>query len=351
MHNLPPRPDLDQLAADVVAYIEALEALAKETTRTRDDDEARAAPLEPSEPPTTVNVITVSAEGLAKRTPRHFYSRQRRGGMGVFGLDAPENDPPAFLLLAEQEAGLTIITDQARAVRLSVRDIVETPVHGRGKSVWERFTARPGERIALVVADPLPGRPGAYLALATRRGQVRRIGNQYLGKGLQPGTVLYNVAEGGPPAAACWTTGGDELFLVTMTGQAIRFAERLVPVRGCLGMRVEPQDAIVGIAAAGVDGGVFLASDDGKGTIRLFSGFSANKAPGSGGKVAMKADRLIGAVAAGDQDDLFIISRLGKIIRFAAAEVPAKEGVVQGVNCMALRADECVALAVSPGAV
>ena len=345
MSNLPPRPDLDQLPDDVIAYIEALEAQLQDA----DDSAARSsAPLEPSEPPTTVNVITISAGGVAKRTPRHFYARQRRGGMGVFGLDTPEQDPPAFLLLAEQAAGLTFITDQARAFRMAVEEIVETPVHGRGKSVWDRFTPRPGERLALVVADPLPGRPGAYLALATQRGQVRRIGNQYLGKNLQPGTVLYSVAEGGPPAASCWTTGGDDLFLTTLGGQAIRFAERLVPVRGCLGMRVDPSDAVIGIAAVDEAGGVFLAGDDGKGTIRLMAGFSANKAPGAGGKVAMKAERLIGAVTAAEGDDLFLISRLGKIIRFSAAEVPPKEGVVQGVNCMSLRADECVALAVSP---
>jgi DNA gyrase/topoisomerase IV subunit A len=48
-----------------------------------------------------------------------------------------------------------------------------------------------------------------------------------------------------------------------------------------------------------------------------------------------------------DGDDIFAISRLGKIIRFQLAEVPPTDGVVQGVNCMALRADETVALAVS----
>jgi DNA gyrase subunit A len=63
----------------------------------------------------------------------------------------------------------------------------------------------------------------------------------------------------------------------------------------------------------------------------------------------MKVDQLIGVNAVRAQDDIFIISRLGKVIRFGAGEVPAKEGVVQGVNCMALRADECVAQAVSPG--
>ena len=44
-------------------------------------------------------------------------------------------------------------------------------------------------------------------------------------------------------------------------------------------------------------------------------------------------------------NDLLAISELGKIIRFAADEVPAKEGVVQGVACMTLRADEVAAVA------
>ncbi len=46
-------------------------------------------------------------------------------------------------------------------------------------------------------------------------------------------------------------------------------------------------------------------------------------------------------------DDIFIISRLGKIIRFRADEIPAKEGVVQGVACTAMRSDETAALAIA----
>jgi DNA gyrase subunit A len=346
------RPDLSEAAPAVVAYIEALEAALETALEVghgrahRDEDTLDG--LEPSEPPTTVNVITVTAGGAAKRTPRHFYTRQRRGGMGVFGLDVAEQDPPAFLLLADQSAALTLVTDQGRAFRLSVAEVEETPVHGRGRSLLERFPVRADERLALVFADPLDEARGAYLALATRRGQVRRIGYQYLGKNLQSGTVLYNVADGGPPAAACWTGGTDELLITTQRGLAIRFQERLAPVRGCLGMRVDPNDRVVGIAAAPPDGGVFLAGRDGKATIRLLSGFGANKEPGGGGKTAMKTDDLIGAVSAAPHDDLFILSRLGKIIRFQAVEVPAKEGVVQGVNCMSLRGDACVAVLASP---
>jgi DNA gyrase/topoisomerase IV subunit A len=112
-------------------------------------------------------------------------------------------------------------------------------------------------------------------------------------------------------------------------------------------MRVDVTDRVVGVASVTEASGVLLISDDGKGTIRLMSGFGANKAPGAGGKVAIKSDRLVGGAAVTALDDIFLISRQGKLIRFLADDIPPKEGVVQGVNCMNLRHDEVVGLGVS----
>jgi DNA gyrase subunit A len=167
---------------------------------------------------------------------------------------------------------------------------------------------------------------------------------------MMPGTALYRVAELGPLAAACWTTGEGDLFVATQRGLAIRFPERALPLAGGLAMRLEPGDRAIAVEAVHLlDGAsIFLLGADGRGTIRLMAGFAPNKSPGGGGKVAMKTERLVGAMAVGPQGDLFIQSRLSKLIRFGAGEVPGKDGVVQGVNCMALRADECAALAVSP---
>ena len=86
---------------------------------------------------------------------------------------------------------------------------------------------------------------------------------------------------------------------------------------------------------------------DGRGTVRLMDGFTPNKSPGGSGKIAFKGEKVIGAMAVTPESDAFIISRLGKIIRFKASEIPPKEGVVQGVNCMSLRGDECVAMVVT----
>jgi DNA gyrase subunit A len=337
------RPDLSGLPADVVAYIEALEAQL-DAAGAAVEPSGRGEPVfEPSEPPTTANVISISARGLAKRTPRHLYARQRRGGMGVFDIDTPETDPPAFLLIADESATLLLVTTHGRAFRIPVRELPESPVRARGQSLLAGLPMRPDEAIAFVIGD----QGGTYLCLVSERGQVRRIGSQAV-RSLNPGTVLHDPKDGGRPAAACWSSGTDELIIVTGQGRAIRFAERLVPVRGCLGLRVEQNDPVVAVAAAPASEGVFLLANDGKGALRLFETFAANKAPGSGGKAIMKTDSLVAALAVTADHDLFLLSRLGKIIRFRAADVPPKEGAVQGVNCMTLRADLCVAAAACP---
>jgi DNA gyrase subunit A len=340
------RPDLSQVDPAVRDYVEALEA---EIARLRsgesiapdsDEDAAR----EPAESPTTINVVTISAAGFAKRTPRHLYIRQRRGGMGVFDLECARYDHPLCLLIADQGRRLVLITNQARAFHLAVDDLAEAPVHAKGESLVERLALQPGERPALAFPEPDRG----YVTLASDRGYVRSVLYHYLGENLRPGAVVYDAKSFGLPAAACWSPGDGDLFLATRRGRAIRFPEKQVALQGGPGIRLEADDAVAAIAAVRDDSRVLLLSGDGKGTVRLMSGFAPNKEPGGGGKTAMKTDRLVGALVVQPTDDLFIISRLSKIIRLRAAEVPDTEGVVQGVRCMGLRADEAVALAASP---
>ncbi len=199
--------------------------------------------------------------------------------MGVFDLDAPENDPPAFLTVADQSQTLIVVTTSGRAFPLSVATLAEGAVRGRGESVRKAVPLSPDEKISLITPDMGAG----HLTVVTRRGQVRRWRYNVFGRNLQPGTILYDIREGGAPAAACWSGADAELFIVTAKGLGIRFAETQVAVRGSLGIRVDPDDAVVGVASVRPEDGVFMLSGDGKGTVRRMEGFALNKAPGSGG--------------------------------------------------------------------
>ena len=351
MTNLP-RPDLSGLDPAVRAYIEALEAeLAQRGTdhADRGDEPASLEPLEPSEPPTTLNVVTISRAGLAKRTPRHLYERQRRGGMGIFDLETSGDDAPAFVAVLDVAHDLIVFTNHGRAFHVPVDHLAEAPVRGRGQPLLANANLHSDEHMAAV----LPAGRGTNIALLTEKGYVRTLPAHVVGQAMTPGTTLFRYLEYGALSAACWTAGGGDLFVVSQRGIAIRFPERALPLPGGLGLRLEPGDRAVAIEAVQPPDGeaLFLLGADGRGTVRLMAGFAANKAPGGGGKVALKTDQLIGVIAVGAVDDLFVISHLGKMIRFRAAEVPAKEGVVQGVNCMALRADTCVALTATPAQV
>ncbi len=343
------RPDLTDVAPDVLAYIENLEAelAAQPARRARPQVVAEPEPdAEPElcEPPTTINLITLSKAGIAKRTPRHLYGRQRRGGMGIFDLDAPDDDPPALLVLADESASLILFSDQGRTYRLPVNRLPEMPIRAKGTALADLLPLRPGERF--VAALPEDG--GEQIALVGQRGWVMTVRASFVGKNMIPGVVYYDAAKYGPLAAACWLPGSaDEVFIATQQGFAIRFPAQRVPKTGCLGIRLEKNDIAIAATAANDGSSVFLLGADGKGTIRLMAGFAANRSPGGGGKVALKTDKLVDAATLGAESDVFIISRNSKIIRFQAAEVPPKEGVVQGVNCMALRGDETAAVAVA----
>jgi len=334
------RPDLSEVSPEIQAYVEALETELLRLQGNSAGKQKEETPPEPSEPPTPYSVVTISKMGIGKRTPRHFYGRQRRSGMGVFDLETGDDDTPAILVVAHEDEAILLFTDFGRAFRLNVNSLAETPVHARGQNIMNLFQFRPHEHIVAA----LPADNGQYVALASQRGWVRRVPASRLNRSLIPGMSFHDVQQGGYVTAACWTEGDADLLLVTEQGKGIRFAENHVHKTGSLGLRVDLGDKVAAITAVTEESGVFLLGNDGKGTIRQMAGFRANKAPGAGGKVVLKTDKLIGALTVSPDDDLFIISQLGKIIRFNAGEVPPKEGVVQGVNCITLRNDEAAAV-------
>jgi DNA gyrase subunit A len=341
------RPDLSRVDPRIKAYIESLEAeldrlqkRKRESAATVEEDIESTLPLEPSELPTTINIITITASGIAKRTPRHLYNRQRRGGMGIFDLDAPGDEPPMILTTADEGQSLLLFTNLARTFRVPVSSLPESQVRARGQSIFNRSPLQPGEHLVAALPDLVRG----SIAMVSQRGMVRILRHHVFGEYMKPGTAMFDPGKFGPMAGACWTPGEGDLLIVTRGGHGIRYSLEKFAPQGGPGIRLEDEDVAVAITPVNQESTVFMISADGRGTIRSMTGFNPNKSAGGSGKIAINSENLVGAMTVMETDDIFLISRLSKIIRFMAAEVPVKEGVVQGVNCMSLRADEVVSL-------
>ncbi|MFK7802643.1 MAG: DNA gyrase C-terminal beta-propeller domain-containing protein [Anaerolineae bacterium] len=336
------KPDLTNVSAEVLAYIEHLEGVLASTAKPkRKPPESTALSTEPTEPETTVQVITLSEAGRMKRTPRHLYARQKRAGMGVFEIDLPDDDRPKQIMLADVTSDLIVLTNFARVYKIPVENIQEAPVRGKGGLLADLLTGlgmHEREHVVTLLAGS-----GQSIVVLTERGHVIARNKNFI----KNGAILYDVNTILPPKAACWSTGRDEIFIGTKKGLAIRFATGQVSSKGTSAIRLDAGDELLGITAVEPTGGVLLVSSEGRGTIRLMDGFRPNKSPGGGGKVALKAEEMVGMATANPEDDVFIVSSLCKMIRFNAGDIPAKTGAVQGVHLMTLRADEVVAVGVA----
>ncbi|MEM7800392.1 MAG: DNA gyrase C-terminal beta-propeller domain-containing protein [Chloroflexota bacterium] len=338
------RPDLTGIPAPIVDYIEYLEnqiallqaSNGKPKRQSVAQDEL---PREPSEPPTTINLITYSQNGIIKRTPRHHYYRQNRGGMGIFDLEMDESDQPKQILFGDESGDIFVLTNFARIYRLPVSKLPEVEVRARGTVLRDYLSLHEKEQVVSLLGQG----DGDSVAILTTAGYVLTRNRNYL----KNGAILYDIGSVGRPHSISWAQQGHDVFVATQGGVGIRFSMKQVHQNGSLAMRLESNDTLLGITTVSPEGQVLLATADGKGTLRMMAGFRPNKSPGAGGKVAIKSSQVIGVTTTSTDADLFLISKLGKLIRFAAADIPPKTGVVQGVNLISLRSDEACAVTTS----
>jgi DNA gyrase subunit A len=339
------RPDLTRVDPEILRYIENLEKEIDTLTNQSREHKPPETEILPQfiEAPSPVNLFTFSAQGYAKRTPRHFYYRQRRGGMGIFDIDLPDGDSPKVIFSADPKITLLIFTNLARAFRLPANYIPESPIRSKGISISTKILLQPDERIVTVTPDQATG----TILFVSHQGYIRQLRHHVFGEYMRPGTSVFDTQTHGQLVDATWSTGSRDALITTLNGKAIRFSEKLIPPQGCQGIRLDGNDEVVSVTSVTDEDNVFLVDADGKGTIRVMRSFLANKSPGGIGKIAMNTNLLVSATSTDDStNDIFLISRLSKIIRFSADEIPVKERAVQGVNCMQLRSDLVVALTI-----
>src|SRR4030095_154272 len=80
-------------------------------------------------------VVTVSPLGYIKRNPLTEYRAQHRGGKGVKGMEAREQDFVDRLFVASTHAYILFFTTRGRAHWLKVHELPQLGRAARGKSL------------------------------------------------------------------------------------------------------------------------------------------------------------------------------------------------------------------------
>ncbi|NIV47928.1 MAG: DNA gyrase subunit A, partial [Gammaproteobacteria bacterium] len=120
-------------------------------------------------------VVTVSHLGYIKRNPLTQYRAQRRGGKGVKGMEAREEDFVERLFVASTHAYILFFTTRGRVHWLKVHELPQLGRAARGKALGNVLQLAEGERVqATLPVRSFEEAENAYVVLGTRKGVVKK---------------------------------------------------------------------------------------------------------------------------------------------------------------------------------
>src|SRR4051795_13146262 len=97
-------------------------------------------------------VVAISKSGYIKSLPLATYRQQRRGGVGVTGMDLKDDDYIEHLFVCSTHDYLLFFTNRGKVYRSKVYDLPEAGRTSRGRYLGNVLPLREGERVQSVLA-------------------------------------------------------------------------------------------------------------------------------------------------------------------------------------------------------
>lgn len=203
-------------------------------------------------------VVTISHQGLIKRTPANVYRQQGRGGIGLKASGMREDDYIEHLFACKNHDYLLFFTDHGRCYWLRVYEIPEGGRTSLGRSIRNLIQIAPDDRVRAVLnirkedfEDPNFLRKH-YVLMATRQGMVKKTALEAFSRPRTDGIIAIAFAEGDELVEASLTDGQAHVLLASSGGRVVRFEESDVRptgrnTRGVRGITLKGEETLVGM--------------------------------------------------------------------------------------------------------
>ena len=178
------------------------------------------------------------------------YREQRRGGIGVMGMDLKDGDYIEHLFVASTHDYLLFFTSVGKVYRLKVHELPLGSRQSKGRAIVNLLPFRQDEQVRAVV-QTRNFEEAKYLFFATKNGIVKKTEFGAYNTPLRAdGIIAIKMREGDELVGVRHSSGDDDVLLVSRKGQAIRFAEQDVrsmgrDTSGVQGMRLRRGDEVI----------------------------------------------------------------------------------------------------------
>ena len=289
-------------------------------------------------------VLTITHNGYIKRTPVGTYRSQRRGGRGLQGATAKDDDFVEHLFIANTHNYMLFFTDLGKCYWLKVHEIPQGGRATRGRAVVNLIGCQPGEKVeAFVSVKEFDDQH--YIIMATKRGQVKKTVLSAYGHPRKGGIYAIDIRENDELIDARITDGDDGIILGTREGKSIRFSERDIRTSGrkTMGVRgirlATDSDEVVGMVIVKREGTILVATEKGYGKRTDVIQYRIQSRGGKGimtMRTTDKTGKMVSIMEVVDTDDLMVITNRGVLIRQPISTIRTIGRVTQGVRLIKL---------------
>ncbi|MGA2280842.1 MAG: DNA gyrase subunit A [Verrucomicrobiota bacterium] len=308
-------------------------------------------------------IITLTHNGLLKRTNVSSYRAQRRGGKGVIGMTTKEgatdedNDFIEHLFTASTHDYLMFFTNTGRVYVERVHEIPDMGRAAKGRSIANLLELKAGETIAALIRvlsktnankeDVTWEQPG-FVLFSTKQGTVKKTALADFANVRKGGIIAIGIDPGDTLIDVKLTTGQNEAVLITRDGMSIRFNEEDArpmgrPAGGVRGIKLEKRDEVVALAIVVPDAKLLVAGENGIGKRTDFKEYRPQSRGGKGiitMKTTEKTGAVVGALTVRDNDEIMLITVKGQMVRTRVSDIREAGRNTQGVKLIELESGD-----------
>jgi DNA gyrase subunit A len=295
-------------------------------------------------------VIAITRSGYIKRVPVTTYREQRRGGIGVMGMDIKDEDYIEHLFVASTHDFILFFTNVGKVYRLKVHELPLGSRQSKGRAIVNLLPFRQDETVRAVI-QTRKFEEAKYLVFGTKNGVVKKTELKAYNTPLKAdGIIAIKMREGDELVGVRHSSGNDDVLMVSKLGQAIRFNEQNAramgrDASGVQGMRMRGDDEVISINIAQDDADLLVVTENGYGKRTRVAEYPIKGRGGMGVKTIQLTEskgKLAGARVVRDGYQVMLISTGGTVIRMPVEDVKRLGRSTQGVIVMRLRGDEQV---------
>jgi DNA gyrase subunit A len=295
-------------------------------------------------------VITITNSGYIKSLPLATYRQQRRGGVGVTGMDMKDGDYIEHLFVTSTHDFLLFFTNRGKVYRLKVYELPEAQRTAKGRALVNLLPLREGERVQSVLSTRDFGE-APYLLFATRNGTVKKTELLRYNTPIRAdGIIAISIRDDDELVAVRRVDEGDEVIIVSRAGLTVRFSEEDAramgrDTSGVRGMNVG-RGEVIAMDIARDDQDLLVVTENGYGKRTRIDQYRKTSRGAMGVRTIKLTEAkggLAGALVVREHQELVFISQEGMVQRTGVRGISQQGRAATGVRVMNVRDEgDCV---------